>query len=327
MFQISPNRSCGGAVGAALLSLVLACHNSETAAADLPLKAPPPSDAAAESDIHGFFDTTFKNDYMSPRGLLLSDTGITTQILAGLTFDLYKNRTGFVNSVSVTGAVWGDLWSDQHNPAVGPWKEFDWYTSVTVGFAQNWKFGVTFYQFVSPINAFNTDSSIEYLLSYDDSKSGLPIALHPYAKLFWLLSGTSVTAVGKNGDTFDIELGIVPTLDLKGYGLPVIVTAPTWFTVGPASFWNRDATGTGPSVLSSVDTGNFGVISTGLTAKIPLTFVPARLGNWYVDGGFQYYHLINDSLLLAQTVTGAAPSLAAAHRDVVVGFAGVGFTF
>jgi hypothetical protein len=79
---------------------------------------------------------------------------------------------------------------------------------------------------------------------------------------------------------------------------------------------------TAPCELSSA-----GVFSTGLTAKVPLAFIPKNLGNWYVKGGFQYYHLINDSLLLAQTFTGTATSFLTAHRDVVVGFGGIGFGF
>ncbi len=61
---------------------------------------------------------------------------------------------------------------------------------------------------------------------------------------------------------------------------------------------------------------------------MPIDFlIPTRLGNWYISGGVQYYHLINDSLLLAQTFVGTASSFSSAHRDVTVGFAGIGFTF
>ena len=54
------------------------------------LKAPPPPPAPT-SDIHGFFDVTFANDYITPRGLLVTNTGLTTQVLSGLVFDLYKD--------------------------------------------------------------------------------------------------------------------------------------------------------------------------------------------------------------------------------------------
>ena len=46
-----------------------------------------------------------------------------------------------------------------------------------------------------------------------------------------------------------------------------------------------------------------------------------------MKGGFQYYHIINDSLLLAQVVDGVVASYPNAHRDVTVGYGGLGFTF
>ena len=58
----------------------------------------------------------FLNDYITPRGLLVNNTGSTTQILAGLVLDVYKDKAGFINDISFVGGVWNDLWSDQHDP-------------------------------------------------------------------------------------------------------------------------------------------------------------------------------------------------------------------
>ena len=76
-------RVAAACVGAAL-SLAIASFGSGASAADTtttptwkpaePAPAPPPL------DIHGFFDVTFANDYMTPRGLLVTNTGLTTQI-------------------------------------------------------------------------------------------------------------------------------------------------------------------------------------------------------------------------------------------------------
>jgi hypothetical protein len=76
-------------------------------------------------------------------------------------------------------------------------------------------------------------------------------------------------------------------------------------------------------------------VSTGLTGKWDLgAWIPSRLGKWYAKGGFQYYHIINDALVAAQLFTGSAGGASnvygtfpQAHRDVVVGFGGVGFVF
>jgi hypothetical protein len=131
----------------------------------------------------------------------------------------------------------------------------------------------------------------------------------------------------------------------KYWGVPVTLSAPTWFSVGPTDFWNRNNGTTnfcGPASNAPCALSNLGLFATGLTAKAPIdTLIPTRLGNWYIKGGFQYYHIFNDALLAAQELTGSAGSFPPApgtggyglgnypdaHRNVVVGFAGTGFSF
>ena len=299
-------------------------------AADEPVKAPAAAPAPpAPLDVGGFFEVSFKPDYISPRGLLITDTGLTTQITTGLSLDLYKSPSEFINDAAVNLGIWNDLWSSQNSSTVGSWNEFDWWVAGTVGFAHDWKFGVAYVEFLSPPGTFSTIRNVEFSLRYSDAWIGRALTFNPYVKLFYSASGPSTVAVGKKGGTYDVELGFAPTINLKKYGwLPISLTAPTWLTVGPASFWNRGITGCGPSVSTPCATSNAGVFSTGLTGKLPADFfIPPRLGNWYVDGGFHYFHLINDSLLLAQTATGSARSFAGARRDIVVGFAALGFTY
>ncbi len=318
------NRFASALVVATALSLGAL---GSASAADLKLKAPPPPPDTT-LDIHGFVDLSFKNDYITPRGLLVTNTGLTTQALMGLVLDVYKDKAGFINDISFIGGIWNDYWSDQHDPVVGAWNEYDWFVSTNVKFAQDWTFGVQYIEFTSPPHAFpGVERNIEFSLAYDDSKWNMALPLHPYVKLFYAAEGPSTVVEGKAGDTFDVELGLVPTIDLNKSNIPVVLTIPTWVTVGPSSYWNNGATGCGATALTPCAASNGGVVSTGLTGKTPLTFIPKRLGNWYADAGFQYYHLINDSLLLAQTVTGTAGSFASAHRDIVVGFAGLGFGF
>ena len=319
------NRLASALVVATALSL--GALGTSASAADLKLKAPPPP-PVEPLDIHGFVDVSFKNDYITPRGLLVTNTGLTTQILVGLILDVYKSKTGWINDISFVGGVWNDLWSKQNNPTVDSWNEFDWFLAMNVKFAQDWTAGIQYIEFISPPHAFpGIERNVELSLAYDDSKRNMWVPLHPYVKLFWAASGPSTVVLGKAGGTYDVELGLVPTLDLNKSGIPIVLTAPTWITVGPTTYWNNGATGCGVAIFTPCAASNAGVVSTGLTGKAPLTFIPKRLGNWYVDAGFQYYHLINDSLLLAQTITGTAPSYTGAHRDIVVAFGGVGFGF
>src|ERR1700694_856190 len=92
---------------AGALGLGVGVFGTAAPAADLVVKAPPPSPFVL--DVHGFFDISFKNDYITPRGLLVTNTGLTTQILAGMALDLYKgDKNGFINDVSIYGYTWND---------------------------------------------------------------------------------------------------------------------------------------------------------------------------------------------------------------------------
>jgi hypothetical protein len=318
---------------------------STASAADLiPVKAPPPAPLADQLDVHGFFDVTFLNDYITPRGLLVTDTGLTTQILSGLVLDVYKDKSGWINDISFNGGFWTDLWSAQNDKAVGPWNEFDWFVGVNVVFAKNWNFGVQYVDFIPPAADLSTsfpatEHNIEFSLSYDDTGWGWPVPLHPYAKLWYEISGPSVVVLGNRGGTYDVELGIVPTFDTSKYtGLPLVFTTPTWVTVGPTNFWNSNNGTTnfcGATNRQACALSNAGVFTTGVEGKLALTsVVPKRLGNWYVKGGVRYYYIINNALLAAQELTGSAGGAAnvtgtytSAHRDIGLVYAGLGFNF
>ena len=118
-------------------------------------------------------------------------------------------------------------------------------------------------------------STSELSLGFNDSPYLKPISIHPYAKLFYAISGDSTVVVGRKGGTYDAEIGVVPTLETTPMSIPVTLTMPTWITVGPTGFWGG--------------TSNFGVFSTGITAKTPLSIISSRFGNWYVDAGVQSY--------------------------------------
>ena len=132
-------------------------------------------------------------------------------------------------------------------------------------------------------------------------------------KFFWAISGDSTVVTGKPGDTFDVEIGLKPNIAFNMFGATANLSAPTWITVGPKSYWGG--------------TENVGVLSTGLSLKLPLTFIPQRLGNWYTAIGVQYYAFLNDQLRVAQTLIGTADPLSDGHKDYVVGSFSIGMGF
>jgi hypothetical protein len=262
--------------------------------------------------IHGFNDLTVKNDYITPRGLLVSSDRFTTQILNGLVLNTYHNPATPLDDISLVAGIWNDIDSAQNSKTVGSWNEFDWFVGANFEVYKIWSLGVSYVAFFSPPGNFAPEHNLEFTLKLDDSGFLAPLSLHPYAKLFYEFAGPSVVVTGKGAGTFDVELGIVPALDLHPYNVPATLTAPSWVTVGPSDFWGGG--------------GNLGVVSTGLTATWPLDIVPRQYGSWNFHFGLQYYHLINNQLLLAQTLIGSAGS-GPGHRDVVVGLGGIGLNF
>ena len=319
-----------------LLSVVLAgctlafgAVTTPAAAADLPVKAPPVDPSSPLSDVHGWVDVTFLNSFISARGLVLHDTGLASQIDTGLAIDLYKDKNGLINRFTVYGGKWEDYWSQLDHPLNGSWYESDWYAGTKTRFLQNWTLDVAVGQFRSPIAAYKQDTWVQPAIYYDDSGmwgNGGFAGFNPYVKLFYHISGASTTVLGDNGKTYDVEIGMVPTFDLKkaGFGLPVTLKIPTWVTVGPAGFWNGTASASIPSTIPGPlpASNNVGVFTTGLSALMPLQAIPVRYGNWYVKGGVQWYHLINDGLVLAEQITTTHT-----NRDPVVFSTGFGFTF
>lgn len=120
---MSKRKSGLGLLAGAVALIALAAAPAKSA--DLNVYKAPPTPPDQTLDIHGFFDVSFKNDYITPRGLLVTNTGLTVQVLTGLVLDVYKDPNGFINKVSLVGGTWNDVWSEQHNSNVGAWNEFD----------------------------------------------------------------------------------------------------------------------------------------------------------------------------------------------------------
>src|SRR5260370_481673 len=139
----------------------------------------------------------------------------------------------------------------------------------------------------------------------DGALTGSAVTINAYVKLFYAISGSSTVVVGNQGNTYDVEIGMVPTLDLKKItGTPLTIAAPTWVTVGPSSYWNGGAsaavrsTGCGPTTtIEPCSLSNAAVVTTGLALKAPLDWlIPPRWGTLHRHGSLHHYHIINDSL-------------------------------
>jgi hypothetical protein len=321
--------STGYFLGAAL-SMGVAGFASIASAADIPVKAVPKATPWV-LDVHGGADITFANTRVTGGGLYLYRTGYLTQMQVGLSLDIYKNPVGLINSFSVMGGVWNELWS---KPPVGSraWQEMDWWLGFNVGFAKYWNFTAQYLEFDFPSGG--SAKNYDFKLALDDGFVGWPIKLNPYVELFYNGSGGSTVVFGKTSGSYRVSLGIGPSYSfLKSTGVPLSISVPTWVTVGPSTFWNRQDGTTnfcGPLSNAACSSGSTGYWSTGLQAKLGLeSIIPKRLGSWYVKGGVQYYHIVNDTLLAAQgaAIPGQPVPFPDAKRDIFVASGGIGFSF
>lgn len=282
---------CAAAAALTCVSLSLAADPATAPA------APPPPESP---NIHGFFELPFKTAYITPRGLAVENQGLVMQPIGGLVIPIDDTFT-------LVGGVWNSINTNQDDDEVGAYNEIDPFISLSAKL-NDFELSVTYVAFISPPNAFETEHNIEFGLKYSDKWID-GFAFNPYVKFFWAVAGDSTVVLGSEGDTFDVEIGVVPAFTVaKDSDYPITFTFPTWITVGPEDFWGGDQ--------------NVGVFSTGVSAQIPLTFIPARYGNWHASAGVQYYYLINDNLVEAADILGSGDD-----RDHLVGTVSVGMSF
>lgn len=255
--------------------------------------------------LHGFGDVSLKSDYVTPRGLVVVDDGATVQVLNGL---VAVSPHGF----AIHAGTWVDL-NPGYNKAENTTaiNEYDFFIGISGQIAPRLEAGVEYVQFVSgqPSFAFKDERNIEFSLKYKDGAKDSVFTVNPYAKLFWAVDGDSTVVLGKKGDTFDVELGAVPTYKTGDLTL----SAPTWLTVGPKTYWGKKG--------DAIDDSNFGVISTGLKASLPLKFFKGGAGA-SVYGFAQYYHLFNDNLEVSRFILTRSTG-----RDKLTFGAGMSFGF
>jgi hypothetical protein len=322
----------------------------------MPVKAPPPP-APPPLDIHGFVEWDWESFLINPQGQALVNHSTGTMV-AGLDWNIYKNKGGFINSVSVGGGMATD-WSSNfpgYWGSFGPSANGDLFDAVffvdqSVTFGTYWTLSDTFYNVYSgdvagsaaaaatslggaigfPFLNFN-----ELKIALNDSFTGWPITFNPYVTWYYEFNGGGVAQpacfdcqVGS-----DFTIGMTPTMNMsKWWGVPLTLKAPTYVTVGPSSFWGGNAAAGAPGVVpgSPGSSGGIGVFSTGLTGIWSLAWVPANYGHWYVKGGFQWYDIINANLVASNAFSicglAFATCSSSATKSVFVGFAGLGVGF
>lgn len=292
-------------------SVQKASDSGNTKQASTPNGEPVYLAAASEApNIHGFASISFGTSYITPRGLVVENAGVVIQPVAGLVIPI--GDIGFMKNFTVVGGVWNSINTNQNDEAVGSWNEMDFFLSISADIAPQLSATLTYGAWSFPQSTLakpETEHVIDLKLAYADKWFGPDFSLNPYVDFFWALEGSSNVVLGKAAETGYIEVGIVPTFKVKAIeGYPITLTFPTYVSFGGSEYWGGD--------------NNFGVLSSAVNASIPMTFIPAKYGNWHLDFGVQYYNLLNGTLLDAGTILSGNT-----ERNLFRGYVGMGFSF
>jgi hypothetical protein len=283
-----------GSLAAAMLPLAASPANAADAAA---ATAPPPP----PSRVDALYSVQFASEYVTPRGMIVRDQGLTIQPLFLGFINLYKGDS-FINSFTLIPGVWNDLGTatTPGNTGQSPthWTEIDPIAGVEVGFAKNFTLDVTYTEFVEQILNIGTSQHLDTKLSFNDSSYLGAFALHPYVEYWQELQGKSTAAdvpyivnpLGKAnpgpgpGSSYYFEAGVAPSYTFKDIGLKVELPCRMLLP-------NKNFYGTYYAGNSTV-----GLYEVGLKGTIPMNFMPGGYGHWSFDAGVKYLGFMDKNL-------------------------------
>jgi hypothetical protein len=269
-----------------------------------PVIEPAPAQGAK---VNLLVNMEFADKYVTPRGQVVRDDGLTMQPLLLAFLSLYQSNTTFIDSFKFVGGVWNDFGSkgvSEHAPFGSEPKthytEIDPILGVSVGFFKKFTLSVTYTSFVEQILDIETSHHLETKIAFDDSSILGPFALNPYFLYWQELDGKSTAArvpfavFGRSPNTGSItppdegyyfEVGIAP-----GYTFKPLADLKIEFPCR-VLFPSKDFYGEFYDNTSTV-----GLYELGVKVSIPLKFMPKGYGNWSIHAGYKYMDFVDNNL-------------------------------
>jgi hypothetical protein len=255
-----------------------------------------PAQAAEESTsrTHALVNFEFSDKYLTPRGMIVQDSGIVFQPLVLGFFNLYKSDK-FLNDVTLVGGVWncfgtGRLPSSDSGGTDGTsWYEIDPIAGLSFGFAKNFKLDVTYTAFDMQVFNIPFSQHLETKLSFNDAPYLKKFALNPSIILWKELDNKAVANTDAAPDeSFYVDIGIAPSYTFEKIGLKI--EAPIRALLPDEKFY-----GTGAGSGSTV-----GLYEVGLKLGMPLKFMPQGYGFWSAHVGFKHMEFEDKNLRATQ---------------------------
>jgi hypothetical protein len=256
--------------------------------------------------VNLLLNVEFSDKYVTPRGQVVRDEGLTIQPLLLAFLTLYEGDS-FISSFKFVGGVWNDFGTagvSKHAPfGSNPkthYTEIDPILGVSIGIAKVATLDVTYTAFVEQILDIETSQHLEVKLSIDDSKWLGPFALHPYF-LFWKeLDGKSTAAqvpyavfgpspfTGSTtppGEGYYFEIGIAPGFTIKPL-CDLKVEFPCRILLPSEDFYGD----------WYADSSTVGLYELGAKVSVPLKFMPKGYGFWNIHAGYRYMDFVDKNL-------------------------------
>jgi hypothetical protein len=285
-------------VWGALAALASLPMTASTARADEAAAPPPPP-----SRVNALVNFEFSDKYLTPRGMIVTDIGLTFQSLILGFVNVYKGDT-FINDVTLVPGIWNDFSSygvSVNTPAgskpTTSWVEIDPIAGISIGFAKHLKLDVTYTAFNMQILDIGTSQHLDTKLSLDDTPWLKGFALHPYFEYWQELVGKATAAdvpyivdpLNKHagpgpGSSYYLEFGVDPGYTFEKPGLKVEL--PCRVLLPNKNFYGEyyDSSST------------IGLYEVGIKASIPMKFMPQGYGHWSFHAGVRYQGFVDKNL-------------------------------
>lgn len=239
-----------------------------------------PIEKCKESCISGSIGIDVVSLYIA-HGVVFENQGAILQPYGTFSFQLQEGE-GALSGVSLDLGWWNTFHS-RHTDAgaasggggssTRAWFETDFSIGMTFTLLKNFTLSPTYTWYLSPNDAFVTDQTLSFKLSYDDTDLLGALALHPWVNVWWEVENKIGTGVDEG---FLYEFGIAPS---RTFG-DLTVTAPISAGLGSSDFYSNAAGGN----------ETYGYFTAGVNLSYALKCVPECYGEWSLHAGYAWFH-------------------------------------
>ena len=220
------------------------------------------------------------------------------------------DQAGALTSLSLTGGIWNSLQTGptgSDSPTASDpkiWYEFDGYVRLSAVLWEDLTTYALYTAYTSPNNAFGTVQELALGVSYNDAKLLGPFALNPNFLVAFELDGQADAGSQKG---VYAQIGIAPGYTFFAESAyPLAVTVPLSVGLSLSDYYE----------FNTGSDETFGYFSGGVSASVPLAFIPPAFGKWLIKGGVQVLYL-DDNLTAINN----------GDRTQVIGTLGLVFTY